>query len=1050
MINSKKDKKKRIFIISKEIGIKYFSSIIVAILICTFVLYFILKINFFTPQNKLMVKDGVLDLQDWKGVNSQTIKLDGEWEFYPDVLINPENKTDAINEFDKNINIRKYVKVPSSWESYLNKEGSTEGSGTFRLIIKIPKDGSYGIKTKTIRSACRIYLNKEEVGVTGNPSIYRSEFKPGSKYKVGFANSLNKEIELVIQVSSYEYRSGGILSSIEFGASQSIIRENHRKLVIDALIISVCFVLSLYFFFTYLQRRKEHYIGCFSGTSFFMGLYFSTMNEQHLALVFDYNFMSRTRIQVFSMIMVTVCFLQFTHHFFRQYSNKRIMNKIVGGMLLMLILLINNPEKSLSIPLPITQLILLFGLLVSYIYIFRVLLKAIYYKADSLEYIIVITTSLFCYWFILAAKIFFEINLGYIPVFLIFLMLIGTGLLMGHRLQLDYQEANILSERLITYDKLKDEFLAKTSHELRTPLHVILNLTKLLLEGENGTLSSKQQENLFYVYQEGKRLARLVGDLLDADQIKKGELKLRFRPIDSYSIVEGIIKEMNCLILDNKPVILENQISKNLPALKADPDRFRQIIYNLVHNAIKYTESGKIVISTELHNEKVKFKITDTGIGIEEKHCKEIFNTFYQVYEKGNLQQGLGLGLSIVKDLVEYHGGEIYVESTYKRGSSFIFFLPLYDEEIEVEKEFVWNQDNIFNINDFKEIKQNLKEEKIIDNFKNSILIVDDEYLNQKILADALSQLEFNIFLAENGSQALDILKKNKIDLIILDYSLPDMMGDQICKIIRKDYTMVELPILILTAIGRTADLMNIFEYGANDYQKKPIDVEKLIPRIQSLLLMKKSVEEGLKKEFQYFYSQISPHFLYNTLNTIIGLSYTDNEKTRKALYNLAIYFRGKLDLYRQKSLISLEAELELVAAYLEIEQMRYEEKLVVLYDIDEGVKAMIPPLTIQPLVENSVRHGIENDFGKIKIIVKKGSKGYVNIIIEDNGRGITIEKQEELLNGSSRGIGFMNVIKKLKMLNGASLDLDSSIGQGTKIIITIPEVRYHEGDFSG
>ncbi len=203
---------------------------------------------------------------------------------------------------------------------------------------------------------------------------------------------------------------------------------------------------------------------------------------------------------------------------------------------------------------------------------------------------------------------------------------------------------------------------------------------------------------------------------------------------------------------------------------------------------------------------------------------------------------------------------------------------------------------------------------------------------------------------------------------------------------------------------------------------------------------------KAINKEFQYFYSQISPHFLYNTLNTIIGLSYNDNDKVkiRKALNNLAVYLRGKLDTHQGNEFVSLDSELELVTAYLEIEEMRFNDRFKVIYDIQDGLDIMIPLLTLQPIVENAIHHGLSKklDSGELKITAKRNIDGFVSIIISDNGLGITIEKQMELLNKKTERVGFKNVMQKINMIKGASLSLKSDIGEGTIIEITIPEVK--------
>ncbi len=168
-------------------------------------------------------------------------------------------------------------------------------------------------------------------------------------------------------------------------------------------------------------------------------------------------------------------------------------------------------------------------------------------------------------------------------------------------------------------------------------------------------------------------------------------------------------------------------------------------------------------------------------------------------------------------------------------------------------------------------------------------------------------------------------------------------------------------------------------------------------------------------------------------------------------MHNLSTYFRGKLEIHRQKNLIKLYAELELAMAYLEIEKIRYGDRLKIQYNIEEGINAMIPPLTLQPLIENSVRHGVASidKTGIIKISVNRAEGDSVEIKIEDNGVGMSSDKQKEILSASNNRMGFSTVLKRIGILKNASLSLKSELGKGTEIKIIIPEVRYIESDYS-
>ena len=1007
-------------------------SIIISIAIITLSIIYIIGINS-DSTNQHHAQRGTMDLTSWKG--NKNIYLEGEWEFYPNVLLSPQ---DDFNQYE---NIKKYVQVPGTWEPYLNDDGSVDGSGTYRLRINLPSDDTYGIKSRTIRYSSRIYMNGEEIISVGNPSRDRFDYIAKEKNEIGFSNSERQELDLIINVSSYDYTSGGITNQIIFGTFDSILKQDRIDRTINAISLTLSLGLGLFFLTTYFQRSKNKELLYISIAYLFIAIYLGSLNEQLLDLIIDYDIRTRTRIQLLSVMIIIPSLIKFVYHLFNKYGNEKIINIIIALNMFSMALAIITVEGSF-ISIEFSQYFVLTTTLIAFLQIFYLLIKAIHRKDQSLGYILVIASSLFTMWIGMMVTILFEMEHGKIGIVNIMIIMITISVLISDKLQSDYRNVQSLSKKLIKDDKLKDEFLARASHELNTPLHIILNSTQSLIEGKTGTLNPKQQESLYFINQEGKRMTNLVGDLLDASRMKRGEIQIRLRPFNAYTIVEDILREIAVLIPKDKDISLINSLPENLPNINGDPEKFTQIIYNLLNNAINYTEFGEIKISGSLKKVQATFKIIDTGIGIKEEDKGEIFEVFYKNDDNNTEKPGMGLGLPITKHLVEIQGGEIRVESRYGKGTSFIFTLPIYEGDGEYQGKI----STIESVEPY-EPRIEAKEHKI---GCPTILIVDDRLSNRKVLADILYDSEYNILFANDGKETIEALDKDKIDLIVLDYMLPDMSGDEVSRKIREKYSLVELPILMLTASGRAIDMEDSFHCEANDFLRKPANPEELISRIKSLLSMKKSVEDGLKKEFQYFYSQISPHFLYNTINTIIGLSYKDTEKSRKALTNLAIYFRGKLEMYKGKILIPLKSELELVVAYLEIEEMRYGDRLKVEIDIDEDIDSMIPPLTIQPLVENSIGHGIiPKGKGSIKISSKK-QENLVIINIEDDGVGMSEERQKELLNGSIDRLGFKNVMEKIKIIKGARLDLNSQETEGTRITIMIPEVNKYASNISG
>ena len=1015
-----------------KISKRYIISIVFSLLIISLVSLNIFRVNYSKSDSKYFAEKGVLDLEGSDIANEELVKLDGEWEFYSGKLIDPDESFES--------KVKQYVNVPGDWESYLKDEGLENGSGTYRLIIKVPEDMVYGIKAKTIRTAYRIYLNGEKIAQAGNPSLDKNAFRAQSKYKLGVASSLDKEIELIVHVSSLNYRSGGIHKSLEIGSFEPMMSKEKRNLTIDAFLVAICLTLSLYFLAMYFQRNREAYLAYFSGTSLFMGLYLSTMNEQVLRLLYDYQQNQRVEIQILAMVLTAMCFLRCIHHFYKEYSNKKLVNIITALMLTVLSLALIIISKEEIDSLGSIQIVVTTSIVIAYAYIIYILIKAIYNRTNSIEYIIIIFTAMLSYWASLLIKTFSEIDLGHTPVFIMLLLMFSVAALTSDRLQMDYEEAKRLSQKFERYDQLKDEFFEKASKQLKIRLELISTLTKNLLEGKDGMLNIPQQETLFKIQQQTEGLGIVADDLMDSSLIKAGKIKKVSESIDIYENVDDILKEMEVLIIDYNSIDIKNNIAKDFPPVKANSNRFKRIIYELIDNAIKFTNNGEISIRADLVDGQAEIKVTDTGIGIERAYLKEVFDVFYQRSDSEDLKNGLGIGLHIVRRLVELQGGEIYVTSLYGKGTSFVFTLPLYTEKDKINK----NDDtkNIYKVDKESSNKKNYEVKR------KSILIVETEPINKEILKKTVDELDYETILVKSGKGALKILKEEKIDLVVSDFILSDMTSIELCSRIRKEYSMGELPILILTSSAKTTELMSSFNYGVSDFQRKPVDKEELKSRIQSLLLIKSSAEEGLEKEFQYFYSQISPHFLYNTLNSIIGISYSDVEKSRQALNNLSVYLRGKLDIHRKKGFVTLESELEIVRAYLEIEELRYGDKLEVVYDIEEGLKAKIPPLTLQPIVENAVHHGIASKVsGKIKVATKKEKDGFINIIIEDNGIGMTVKQQEELMKGNGKGIGFKNVVERIRLLKGADLILESELNNGTKINIIIPGVRNNEGD---
>ncbi len=423
----------------------------------------------------------------------------------------------------------------------------------------------------------------------------------------------------------------------------------------------------------------------------------------------------------------------------------------------------------------------------------------------------------------------------------------------------------------------------------------------------------------------GYRLSNLVNDILDLEKIKQGMLQIHPVPVDIYTL---ICSEMNFynLLSRHKNLNIINHIPAGLPLVLTDENRFRQIVTNLVDNAIKYTAEGQITLSaSRLNDNMIKVTVTDTGSGISEADCQTIFESFQQA--ETNKDDGAGLGLSIVKQLVQLQNGDIWVESEEGKGSSFHFTLPIaQNEPVPETKKGLPDLQSGIDMSDTS-MSTPYYSEKID---APTILIVDDNIDSLKILIDMLEGVPYNVIAAKNGMEALEVVSCTKLDLVILDLMMPDMTGFEVCMRIRERFSMVDLPVLMITATIIGHDKYKAFHAGANDILQKPYHYSEFMARIKNLIMMKHTANQATRMEMAFLQSQIKPHFLYNVLNTIISLSHLDIEKAREVTEEFTNYLRMSFDFQNTSAISSFKHELSIISSYLSIEKTRFGDRLEV------------------------------------------------------------------------------------------------------------------------
>jgi signal transduction histidine kinase len=246
-----------------------------------------------------------------------------------------------------------------------------------------------------------------------------------------------------------------------------------------------------------------------------------------------------------------------------------------------------------------------------------------------------------------------------------------------------YSEQVQTASKLRELDQLKSEFLASMSHELRTPLNSIIGFADVLLEGLDGELNERMEEDVRLIRESGRHLRELIGEILDMSKIESGKMELRYETIDIPQMSQDIMATANPLAQE-KGLELILDMDKNVNTIEADRTRLRQIMWNIMGNAIKFTEKGSVTLSVQAKSDHLLFSIRDTGIGIKEENKSVVFEQFRQI--DGGLNRaagGTGLGMPITKKLVELHGGEIWVDSVYGQGSTFLFTIPIEAQAVD-------------------------------------------------------------------------------------------------------------------------------------------------------------------------------------------------------------------------------------------------------------------------------------------------------------------------------------------------------------------------------
>ena len=408
-------------------------------------------------------------------------------------------------------------------------------------------------------------------------------------------------------------------------------------------------------------------------------------------------------------------------------------------------------------------------------------------------------------------------------------------------------------------DRMKTDFISTVSHELRTPLTSVLGFAKLIQKKLDETIFPLIQtddkkvkrsvrqvaENIEIIVSEGTRLTKLINEVLDVAKIEAGKMQWN---MDDLAITEVIDRAFSATsaLFEQKGLIPIREIDADLPNIKGDKDRLIQVVINLISNAVKFTEQGNITCRVKHSAQTITVSVVDQGVGISESDQPKVFEKFKQVGDTlTDKPQGTGLGLPISREIIEHHGGRIWVESEIGKGSTFSFTLPIYQNQENDHKSQIPSINFDMLIDQLK--KRVMFEQQSADQMANEsakkILVIDDDASIRSLLRQELESKGYEVYEAENGQAAIAKVREVRPDLITLDIIMQGINGYDVASILKSDPATLDIPIVIVSVID---DKNKGLHLGIDSYVTKPVDMAILMREVDLLLTHKTSIGKNI------------------------------------------------------------------------------------------------------------------------------------------------------------------------------------------------------------
>ncbi len=613
------------------------------------------------------VEHGILDLRDNDFKNE--IELRGDWEFYYNELLTPK-------ELKKHE--RHYHHFPELWNniSQNGKKISVFGYATYRLTILLDKDFPLlALQIPDVNSSYKMWINGEEFQHNGTVGTSKATSKPHRLPLTTVLNNKTDTIEIVLQISNFHHSKGGISHSIFLGNAHNLLHKRELSVTYDVLITGSVLISGLFFFGLFFFGQYDRAMLFFAMFCIFYAYRVVGYGNYYLHHIFpNLSWTAAVRLEYISLFLSSLFFLEFLKHIFPDENRKLILRifEIITAFFLFFTLFF--PPHIFTAALPFFLVAVIFFIVYA---LFVITLASYNRRIGSVNSML----SILCMLTAIIVLTLEHFNLYTASDSFIFLCYIGffffQSLIMSFRFSKQFKDAIEKANEAV---KAKSEFLATMSHEIRTPMNGVIGMTSLL---SDTPLTENQRNFVETIRISGENLITVINDILDFSKIESGKMELEKQPFEIEAALESVC-DLLSLKASEKGLGLYCDIDRDVPTIVVgDVTRLKQIILNLVSNAIKFTAVGEILLKIKKIKNKdniiiLQFDVSDTGIGIPDDKRSRLFNAFSQVDASHTRKYGgTGLGLAISKKLTELMGGTIWVESEVNKGSVFSFTVQL-------------------------------------------------------------------------------------------------------------------------------------------------------------------------------------------------------------------------------------------------------------------------------------------------------------------------------------------------------------------------------------